>query len=76
MMAVRPKFQGQGHGSRLLAHVLEAARSELPSTPTTLTTHQTRNVTYYERLGFSITNERTLHPPGASPYTVWSMRSA
>lgn len=76
MMAVRPASQGQGHGSRLLAHVLDAERQRRPTTPTTLTTHQTRNVTYYERLGFTVTNERTLHPPGARPYTVWSMRSA
>lgn len=85
MMAVRPEFQGQGHGSRLLAHVLEAARHQhsntlatraMPTTPTTLGTHQTRNVTYYERLGFTVTKEQTLHPPGAAPYTIWSMRSA
>jgi len=75
MMAVRPDLQGQGLGSSLLRHVLDAAARIDATAPTVLTTHLETNVTYYRRAGFEVSDERTLCPPDAEAYTVWSMRS-
>jgi GNAT superfamily N-acetyltransferase len=74
MMAVRPDLQGQGLGSSLLRHVLDAAARSDAAAPTVLTTHLQANVTYYRRAGFEVSDERTLSPPNAEAYTVWSMR--
>lgn len=74
MMAVHPEHQGQGLGSQLLRHVLDAAHKVDANANTVLTTHLQANVTYYRRAGFEITDQRTLTPPGSHPYTVWSMR--
>jgi GNAT superfamily N-acetyltransferase len=73
MMAVRADRQGRGLGGRLLAGVLGAASSTGPSVPAVLTTHRERNVVFYRRAGFEVTDERTLHPPAGTPYVVWSM---
>lgn len=76
MMAVRPDLQGKGLGGRLLRHVLDDAARTEPDCPTVLGTHLPINVTYYQRAGFQVSDERTLTPPGSSPYTLWSMRKA
>lgn len=69
MMAVSPAQQGRGLGSWLLAEVMgKHARSQV-----VLTTHLTRNLTFYRRHGFEVVEERTLTPPSSTPYPVWSM---
>jgi GNAT superfamily N-acetyltransferase len=73
MMAVRPDLQGQGHGSRLLAQVLEQTSDRDPQLPTVLTTHLPENLVFYRGAGFETIGERKLAPPGGEPYTVWSM---
>lgn len=73
MMAVQPGRQGRGIGTRLLETVIDRALREQPRTRVILTTHQTRNVVFYRRAGFEVTDERELAPPGSAPYTVWSM---
>jgi ribosomal protein S18 acetylase RimI-like enzyme len=74
MMAVVPEQQGQGVGSRLLAHVLGVGAAVTARHPTVLTTHLPRNLTFYRLHGFEVVSERPLQPPGGKPYTVWSMR--
>jgi GNAT superfamily N-acetyltransferase len=72
MMAVHEDHQGTGLGSRLLARALQpCAKSPLP---VVLTTHLEKNVLFYRRAGFDVTDERVLDPPGGEPYTVWMMR--
>ena len=70
MMAVAPDRQGRGEGGRLLERVLASATAA----PIVLTTHLAINVAFYQRAGFIVVDERTLQPPGADPYPVWSMR--
>lgn len=73
MMAVAPERQGCGEGGRLLRDVLAASTAADPRAPAVLTTHRERNVAFYRRAGFEVTDERALHPPGGTPYVVWSM---
>ncbi|MEQ1505579.1 MAG: GNAT family N-acetyltransferase [Myxococcota bacterium] len=73
MMVVQPSVQGRGIGGRLLGAVLDRTADLDPGRPTVLTTHSERNVTFYRRLGFEVTERRELRPPGAAPYPVWSM---
>ena len=55
ILAVRPDRQGQGIGSALVrAGVAEASRMGVP---TFLVTSNPRNVPFYERLGFDVTEE-------------------
>lgn len=70
MMAVRPELRGRALGSALLGEVL--ART-MPRTQCVLTTHFERNLLFYRRFGFEVCGETRLHPPGSTPYTVWSM---
>ena len=72
MMAVRADLQGRGIGRALFADALAAAPRA--GAPIVLTTHEARNVAFYERAGFRVTAEETLRPPRATPYQVWSMR--
>lgn len=74
MMGVAPDQQGRGHGARLLAQILDRTRATTSTVPTVLTTHLPINLEFYRRAGFELSDERTLHPPDAPPYTVWSMR--
>jgi GNAT superfamily N-acetyltransferase len=76
MMAVHPERQGRGEGGRLLADVLDLVAATGPRVPAVLTTHRERNVVFYRRAGFEVTSERTLNPPGGTPYVVWSMARA
>lgn len=73
MMAVRADAQGRGLGNELLSRTLSKTADRQPELPTVLTTHLPRNLRFYERAGFEVVDERVLHPPGGSPYTVWSM---
>lgn len=72
MMAVEPGHQGQGLGAGLLRDVL-ARTSNTTALPTVLTTHTERNVVFYRRLGFEVSETRSVRP-GTSAYRVWCMR--
>jgi hypothetical protein len=76
MMAVDPSLQGRGYGSRLLSEVLfTAGKGRLNEAAKVLTTHEARNVVFYRRAGFVVTDELTIVPPGtADGYRVWCMR--
>jgi GNAT superfamily N-acetyltransferase len=72
MMGVEPGHQGRGHGGALLRKVLDRT-SNTTELPTVLTTHKEPNVVFYRRLGFEVTETRTLSP-GSERYRVWCMR--
>ena len=72
MMAVEPDHQGRGHGGTLLREVLDRT-SNTTELPTVLTTHKENNVVFYRRLGFDVTEARTM-VPGGEPYRLWCMR--
>ena len=77
MMAVDPARQGRGLGSHLLNFILDAtvdARTIGGKAPTVLTTHEERNVLFYERAGFEVDGAQTMSSMGKAPYRVWSMR--
>lgn len=62
MLAVRPRFQGQGL-SRLLLERVHALSSELPdSAGVTLTTETEANVALYQRFGYRIVGRRAIAP--------------
>jgi ribosomal protein S18 acetylase RimI-like enzyme len=74
MMAVAPAMQGRGLGTRLLDEALaRSASGEAASLPIALTTHTERNVAFYCRSGFTLTDRREL-ALGGEVYPVWSMR--
>jgi ribosomal protein S18 acetylase RimI-like enzyme len=73
MMAIDPELQGRGLGRALLADVMRATVLTTPGVPAVLTTHLSRNVTFYRRAGFETRWERTVAPPGAASYSVWGM---
>jgi GNAT superfamily N-acetyltransferase len=73
MMAVPPALQGHGVGTRLVTRVLEQALKAHPGTRTVLSTHRPQNVVFYRRIGFEVTGERLLEPPGGTPYRAWMM---
>jgi GNAT superfamily N-acetyltransferase len=77
MMAVAPARQGQGLGSRLLDRVLKTT-VDAPATrgepAAVLTTHNRRNVVFYERGGFELVGVEDVSMMGDAPYPVWCMR--
>jgi GNAT superfamily N-acetyltransferase len=73
MMGVQPDLQGRGLGSQLLERTLSQTADTNPRAPAVLTTHLPRNLVFYRRAGFELTDERVLRPPDGAPYTVWSM---
>ena len=77
MMAVDPSRQGRGLGSHLLNFILDAtvdARTTGGKAPAVLTTHEERNVLFYERAGFEVDGAQTMSSMGEAPYRLWSMR--
>jgi ribosomal protein S18 acetylase RimI-like enzyme len=76
MMAVDPARQGRGLGSRLLERTLDttvdAKRTGTP--PAILTTHNERNVVFYQRAGFEVDRVEDVSLMGAAPHRVWCMR--
>jgi GNAT superfamily N-acetyltransferase len=77
MMAVDPARQGRGLGSRLLERILETtvdARTTRGASPAVLTTHNKRNVVFYERAGFEVEGVEDVSMMGDEPYRVWRMR--
>jgi ribosomal protein S18 acetylase RimI-like enzyme len=77
MMAVAPVAQGRGVGSELARQVMARTADAAPAerAPAVLTTHQSRNVEFYRRLGFETTDERLVKlDPSHAGHTVWSMR--
>lgn len=73
MMAVQPEQQGRGVGSELLARALSLAAGDDRNEKMVLTTHIPKNVVFYERARFETAWERTIDPPGGTPYSVWGM---
>lgn len=75
MMAVAPERQGSGMGTRLLeeAIALSIHAHRTASHPVVLTTHKERNVAFYRKSGFGVTEQRDVKLDGAGAYPVWSM---
>lgn len=70
-MVVRPAYQGTGVGTRLLRQQLEQVVA--PSGyPASLTTQKPQNVSFYQRLGFRVTDDRPVGPASNS-YPNWIM---
>ena len=72
-VAVAPSAQGRGVGSALMRALLEAwdAKGGGPLAPDT---QRKINVTFYERLGFRVTLERSNVGAHGVPYDDWAMR--
>ncbi len=70
-MVVKPAYQGTGLGSRVLRQQLEQV-VDPSGHPASLTTQKRQNVTFYQRLGFRVTDDR---PIGDAPdsYPNWIM---
>lgn len=68
MIAVDPRFQGQGHGGALMAHTF--ARASEDGVPCYLETTAPRALSIHRAHGFEVTAEGTI--PG-SGLQVWSM---
>ena len=68
VLGVEPGRQGQGVGSRLIGPGLEMCDRE--GVPAYLETAKARNVTFYERHGFRVTDERRL-PRGPKVWLMW-----
>lgn len=68
VLGVDPIRQGQGLGSMLLAPGLELCDRE--GVPAYLETGKERNVVFYERHGFRVTEERRL-PRGPAVWLMW-----
>uniref|UniRef100_A0A7S0ZJ82 N-acetyltransferase domain-containing protein n=1 Tax=Timspurckia oligopyrenoides TaxID=708627 RepID=A0A7S0ZJ82_9RHOD len=60
-MVVRPDYQGQGVGSRALRSVLDEASQMEKSVEIHLETQEERNVEFYTRLGFQVTNTKDFY---------------
>jgi GNAT superfamily N-acetyltransferase len=75
MMAIDPRKQGRGMGTALLSNVLAAtAGAHGARYPVLLTTHKERNVVFYQRAGFEVTELCELALDGSVRYSVWGMR--
>lgn len=69
ILGTEPSAQGKGHGSALMAPVLE--RCDTEGVPAYLESSKERNVAYYERHGFRVTGEITLPDGGPTIYPMW-----
>lgn len=77
MMAVDPSVQGRGLGTELVNRVLsdlDTAHGTKHPPLLVLTTHTPRNVTFYERSGFSVARVEDVSFAETERYSVWSMR--
>jgi GNAT superfamily N-acetyltransferase len=63
VLSIDPDHQRRGHGSRLLAPVLD--RCDADGVPAYLETNRESNLPYYRRFGFELTEQISLHdsPP-------------
>ncbi len=68
-LGVRPEFQGQGLGSRLLQGLSE--RAQLDKAPCYLETDKLSSVRLYERHGYKVQREQE-NPQGLA-FTMWHM---
>lgn len=68
VVGVEPALQGRGLGSKLLRAMLD--RLDAEASPAYLETEKERNVSFYERLGFRVT-EHSVIPGSGIP--VWCM---
>ena len=62
MLAVPPRYQGQGLGRRLLEQVHLMSREREDSLGVTLTTESAANVPFYERQGYRVVGHRVVAP--------------
>lgn len=62
MLAVPPRYQGQGLGRALLDRVHELSRERPDSCGVTLTTENERNVALYQHVGYRIVGRRPIAP--------------
>jgi GNAT superfamily N-acetyltransferase len=69
VIGVDPPQQGRGLGSSLVQTMLE--RADADGLPCYLETHKSRNVTFYEKHGFSVIASGDV-PKGGPPY--WCMK--
>jgi ribosomal protein S18 acetylase RimI-like enzyme len=67
ILGTEPTAQGRGQGSALLSHML--ARLDADQMPTYLESSNERNLAWYGRHGFEVTNEVAI--PGGPP--IWPM---
>ena len=77
MMGVAKEYQGRGVGSALMKLLLsEVVRLSAPGAKIHRTTQLHINVRFYEKLGFHLHHQQTLHSPwfGFRPTASWSMQ--
>lgn len=74
VMGIRPQAQRQGLGSRLMAPGLDAADAE--GADCYLETSDPRNVAYYERFGFAVTEDALELVPGGPAHVAMRRRAA
>jgi GNAT superfamily N-acetyltransferase len=68
-LGVAPEAQGNGVGSRLLGPMLE--RCDREGVPAYLESSRDRNVPFYERHGFRVTDELRLPLGGPTLWLMW-----
>lgn len=68
VLGTEPEHQGEGHGSALLAKVLE--RVDREEAPAYLESSKADNLPFYGRHGFEVTGELVL-PDGPKLWTMW-----
>ena len=69
VLGVEPALQGRGFGAALLAPVL--SRCDRDGTPAYLESSKERNVAFYERHGFRVTEEVPLSNAGPRIWLMW-----
>jgi len=69
VLGTDPIHQGKGFGASVLAPILE--RCDHEGTPAYLESSKDRNVPYYERFGFKVTNEIALPRGGPLVWAMW-----
>ena len=58
---ILPEYQGRGIGSACMTHIIDNANLEQKSVVLQVLKVNTRGITFYQRLGFTIVGESTTH---------------
>ena len=69
VLGVEPELQGRGFGGAVLEPVLRRCDEE--GTPAYLESSKERNIAFYERHGFRVTEELTLSRSGPKIWPMW-----
>ena len=69
MLGTEPTSQSKGIGAALMAPVLE--RCDAEGVPAYLESSKARNVPYYERFGFEVTDELVMPDGGPTLWPMW-----